>query len=391
MKKGNAPRAARCAAIAPFHVMSLVQQAAELEQQGVDVIHLGIGEPDFPTPQAIVAAGQQALAEGKTRYTPALGLTALRQALSSYYAEYLGVVVPWQRIVLTPGGSGALQLALAALVGPGDGVLVTDPGYPCNRHFVELVSASPQVLQRYAEQDWAVTVQEVTAAWQNNTKGILLASPDNPTGAMLPRKEVEAIAAFAAQRDGFLLMDEIYQGLSVSKPWSAAAVSEDIIVINSFSKFFGMTGWRLGWMVVPERMLEDVERMAQNFFLAPATLSQYAALAAFIPDVQEELERRRTELLERRNLLMRELPKLNFHITGTPEGAFYLYVDVSEFTDNSFVFCEQLLAATGVAVTPGLDFGSAHGPNSYIRIAYTVTSDRLLEAVARIHTFLEQR
>lgn len=391
MKDTGVPRAERCAAIAPFHVMSLVQQAAELEQQGVDVIHLGIGEPDFATPTEIVAAGQQALADGKTRYTPALGLTELRQAISNYYAETLAVVVPWQRIVLTPGGSGALQLALAATVGPGDGVLVTDPGYPCNRHFVELVSATPQVLQREATQAWAVTAESVAAAWQQNTKGVLLASPDNPTGAMLPRTEITAIANFAAQKNGFLLMDEIYQGLSVSKPWSAATLNDNVIVINSFSKFFGMTGWRLGWMVVPESMLADVERMAQNFFLAPPTLSQYAALAAFKPTVQIELERRRGELLARRELLLQELPTLGWRVTGEPEGAFYLYVDVSGYTSDSFAFCAELLAATGVALTPGLDFGSVHGPGSYLRIAYTVTSDRLLEAITRIGKFLEQQ
>lgn len=391
MKTSNPPRAARCDAIAPFHVMALVQQAAALAKQGMDVIHLGVGEPDFPTPAEIVAAGQQALAEGKTRYTPAFGIDELRKKVSAYYRDKLHVNVPWERIVLTPGGSGALQLALAALVGPGDGVLVTDPGYPCNRHFVELVSATPQLLQRHADDGWAVTAKTVAEAWQANTKGLLLASPDNPTGAMMARSEVEAIADLVAQKNGFLLMDEIYQGLSLSEPWSAASINENIIVINSFSKYFGMTGWRLGWMVVPEHMLEDVERMAQNFFLAPATMSQYAALVAFKPEVQEELERRRRELLARRELLLQALPELGWSVTGEPEGAFYLYVDVSPFTDDSFAFCAELLAATGVALTPGLDFGVAHNPNAYIRIAYTVTSDRLMEALTRIKEFLEKR
>src|SRR5699024_10847527 len=207
---------------------------------------------------------------------PALGLTELRQAISNYYAETLAVVVPWQRIVLTPGGSGALQLALAATVGPGDGVLVTDPGYPCNRHFVELVSATPQVLQREATQAWAVTAESVAAAWQQNTKGVLLASPDNPTGAMLPRTEITAIANFAAQKNGFLLMDEIYQGLSVSKTWSAATLNDNVIVINSFSKFFGMTWWSLGWMVVPERMLVDEEGMVEYYLLETHMITQLA-------------------------------------------------------------------------------------------------------------------
>lgn len=385
------PRAARCQRIAPFHVMSLVRQAAELVEQGVDVIHLGIGEPDFPTPEAINLAGQRALAEGQTRYTSALGLDALRQKLMLYYQQRFGVAVPWQRIVLTPGGSGALQLALAALVGPGDGVLVTDPGYPCNRHFVELVSAEPQPLIRYQEKGWAITLEEVQAAWQPNTRGLVLASPDNPTGAMLQPQELAAIASWVKAKGGFLIVDEIYQSLSVEEPWSALSIDSNIIVINSFSKYFGMTGWRLGWMVVPELMLDDVERMAQNFFLAPATMSQYAALAAFTPEVQQELEERRVELLGRRELLLQELPQLGWRVTGSPEGAFYLYVDIAHTTNDSLGFCKQLLAATGVALTPGVDFGHHHNANEFIRIAYTVPALRLREALARIQQFLESQ
>lgn len=385
------PRAARCQRIAPFHVMSLVRQATELAEQGVDVIHLGIGEPDFPTPQAINLAGQRALVDGQTRYTSALGVDALRQELAGYYQQRLGVVVPWQRIVLTPGGSGALQLALAALVGPGDGVLVTDPGYPCNRHFVELVSAEPQPLIRRQEKGWAITLAEVQAAWQPNTRGLILASPDNPTGAMLKRSELADIAQWVSAKGGFVVVDEIYQGLSLEAPWSALEIDSNIIVINSFSKYFGMTGWRLGWMVVPELMLSDVERMAQNFFLAPATLSQYAALAAFSPQVQQDLEERRVELLKRRELLLTKIPQLGWQVTGSPEGAFYLYVHIANSTTDSFGFCEQLLAATGVALTPGIDFGHHHNANEFIRIAYTVPEPRLHEALARIQQFLESQ
>lgn len=387
--QNNVPRAGRCERIAPFHVMGLVRQAAELAEQGMDVIHLGIGEPDFPTPAAINVAGQQAISAGQTRYTSALGLDALRQALATYYQERLHIAVPWQRIALTPGGSGALQLALAALVGPGDGVLVTDPGYPCNRHFVELVSAEPQPLVREQQQGWAITLESVKAAWQPNTRGLILASPDNPTGAMIAREDLQAISQWVKSQHGFVIVDEIYQGLSVEAPWSALSVDDNIIVINSFSKFFGMTGWRLGWMVVPEVMLEDVERMAQNFFLAPATMSQHAALAAFTPQVQQELEERRLELLGRRDLLLQELPKLGWQVTGSPEGAFYLYVNVANTTRDSFAFCQALLAATGVALTPGIDFGHHHSANEFIRIAYTVPVPRLRQALARIQQFLE--
>jgi len=387
--KNQFPRAKRCQRIAPFHVMSLVRQAAELAEQGMDVIHLGIGEPDFPTPQEIVLAGQDALAAGRTRYTSALGLDELRQAIAQYYQQRLNVVVPWQHIALTPGGSGALQLALAALVGPGDGVLVTDPGYPCNRHFVELVSAEPQPLIRHHDKDWAITLKEVQAAWRPNTRGLILASPDNPTGSVLERQELVAIAQWVKSQNGFVIVDEIYQGLSVQAPWSALSIDDGIIVINSFSKYFGMTGWRLGWLVTPAHMIEDVERMAQNFFLAPATVSQHAALAAFTPQVQQELEMRQTELLERREYLMQELPSLGWHITGSPEGAFYLYVHIGKTVSDSFSFCEQLLAATGVALTPGIDFGQHHNAHEFVRIAYTVPLPRLREAVARIQQFLE--
>ncbi|SRR5690625_2784363 len=383
------PRAARCERIAPFYVMSLVRQAEELAAQGVDVIHLGIGEPDFPTPEAVITAGQAALAAGQTRYTSALGLPSLRQAIAQYYKTHLHVAVPWQRIVLTPGGSGALQLALAALVGPGDGVLVTDPGYPCNRHFVELVSAEPQPLLRKKDKGWAITLADVQAAWQPNTRGLVMASPDNPTGALLDPQAVAAIAQWVEAQGGFLIMDEIYQGLSVNEPWSALSAADHVIIVNSFSKYFGMTGWRLGWLVVPEVMLDDVERMAQNFFLAPPTLSQYAALAAFSEPVLKELEERRHTLLARRAYLLEAMATLGWQVTGAPEGAFYLYIDISSTTEDSFAFCEQLLQATGVALTPGVDFGAAHHPHHFIRIAYTVPQARLEEAVERIQQFLE--
>lgn len=386
------PRAARCDRIAPFHVMALVAQAEALSAAGHDVIHLGVGEPDFPTPEAVLRAGQQALAEGRTRYTAAAGIEPLREAISGFYRSQFGVTVPAERILITPGASGGLQLLLSALVGPGDGVLLTDPGYPCNRHFVELVSGEPQPLLLTAENGWQVEPHAVAAAWRNNTRVALLASPDNPTGNVLPAANIAALADIARERDGALIIDEIYQGLVYDAPASSAlAVADDVLVLNSFSKYFGMTGWRLGWVVVPPALVPDLERMAQNFFLAPSTPAQYAALAAFAPANLAELERRRAVLAERRALLCERLPELGFRIMGEPAGAFYLYLDASALTDDSYAFCQTLLARTHVALTPGVDFGTAHGPQRYLRVAYTCELARLEEALGRIRQFLEQQ
>ncbi|MBA3980324.1 MAG: aminotransferase [Alcanivorax sp.] len=387
----RAPRATRCDRIAPFHVMSLVAQAEALGRAGKDVIHLGVGEPDFPSPPAVIEAGQRALAAGLTHYTPAAGLPALREAIAAFYRERFAVQVDPGRIVLTPGASGALQLVLAALINPGEGVLVTDPGYPCNRHFVELVNGVPQPVRLDPAQGWQLAPGQLAAAWQASTRAALLASPDNPTGNVLSADTVSGLAAEVADRGGALIMDEIYQGLVYDVPgFSALSVAPEAWVINSFSKYFGMTGWRLGWLVAPQDRVADIERMAQNFFLAPPTLAQHAALAAFLPETQAELERRRGVLDGRRRLLLSRLPSLGFRVVGAPQGAFYLYLDASALTDDSFAFCQRLLAEAHVALTPGLDFGSVHGPRQFLRVAYTCDEARLEEAVARMARFLGQ-
>ena len=381
--------AARCARIAPFHVMQLVAQAQALTAAGHDVIHLGVGEPDFPTPAPVIEAGQQALAAGHTRYTPAAGLPALREAIAGFYASRFGVAVDPACVLVTPGASGALQLLLAALVNPGDGVLVTDPGYPCNRHFLELVNGVPQLLKLDAAQGWRVEAEALRAAWQPNTRAALLASPDNPTGNVLSAETVAAVADVVRQQGGALLMDEIYQGLVYDAPaFTALSVAPDACIINSFSKYFGMTGWRLGWLVAPAGCMPDLERMAQNFFLAASTPAQHAALAAFLPETLAELERRREVLDARRHLLLARLPALGFKVVGEPTGAFYLYLDASALTDDTFAFCERLLADAHVALTPGLDFGAAHAPRRFLRLAYTCDLPRLEEALARIARFL---
>ena len=376
--------------IAPFHVMALLAHAQRLEMAGRDIIHLEVGEPDFPCPQAVLKAGAQALAAGQTRYTPAEGLLELREKLVVDYRQRFGVTVSPDNILLTPGASGAIQLALAALVDVGQGVLLSDPGYPCNRHFVELVNGEVQPLVLDAAAGFRVTPQAVDAAWQPNTVAALLASPDNPTGQVYGRDELAALAQVVEAKGGWLLMDEIYQGICADEArLSVLSVAPEALVINSFSKYFGMTGWRLGWLVAPAPLVPLLQRLAQNFFLAPSTPAQYAALALFTAPVQEELLARRDELARRQQFCLAELARLGLPVVGRPAGAFYLYIDVSALTADSFAFCETLLEATGVALTPGLDFGEGHAPERYLRLACTAPIERLGEAFARLERFLK--
>lgn len=392
LKQGGPEQADRVARIGPFHVMDLLARAQALEVRGKDVIHLEVGEPDFPTPPAVVAAGQKALEAGQSRYTPAAGLPALREAIAAYYQQRFSITLPADRILLTPGASGALQLALALLVNPGDGVLVTDPGYPCNRHFLQLVNGIPQTLSLKASEGFAVSAQALVQAWKDNTVAAMLASPDNPTGNLVDRQTLDDIAGKIRQRNGSLIMDEIYQGLVYeSVPATVLSSMPEALVVNSFSKFFGMTGWRLGWLVAPEQHVPALERMAQNFFLAPPTLAQHAALAAFEEETLQELEQRRRVLDSRRRYLLKRLEQMGVTVVGQSAGAFYLYLDVSPWTRDSFAFCQQLLAEEFLAVTPGMDFGANHHPETYIRLAYACDQSRLEQAMERLQRFLERQ
>jgi len=403
--------ASRTEEIAPFQVMAILQQAQELAAQGIDVIHLEVGEPDFDTPEPITQAAIKALSEGKTHYTPALGLPELRQAIADFYQSRYGVEISAKRIAITPGASGALLLLMAARLEAGDELLMADPGYPCNRHFARVFEARGRLIPTRAETGFQLTSKQIKQHWKTGTsKAVLIASPANPTGAMISYEELDKIAEQTRQLGGELWVDEIYHGLtyhdaeiskSVSdrngdinnagkRPQTALALGNDVVVINSFSKYFGMTGWRLGWMVVPEHYIPVVERLAQNLFLAPATPSQYGALAAFGEDTLAIMEERRLELQNRRDYLLAELPKLGFKIPVIPEGAFYIYADASELTQDSQSFCEQLLQDTGVALTPGFDFGEQNA-NLYIRFAYTTKIERLQQAISRIKAWLKQK
>ncbi|MEZ5543073.1 MAG: pyridoxal phosphate-dependent aminotransferase [Pseudomonadota bacterium] len=380
--------ARRMQLIQPFHVMALLARARELEAAGRSIIHMEIGEPDFTTPQPVIEAGHAALAAGFTHYTPATGLPELRQRIAGYYRTHYGVEVDPACIVITPGASAALQLALAALVDPGDRVLLADPGYPCNRNFVHLLGGEPVSLPVAAVTNYQPAVAQVRSAWQTRTAALLVASPSNPTGSLLDSDTLRAYLDIAQAQGGCLIVDEIYHGLVYDDAAvTALAVSGDIVVINSFSKYFGMTGWRLGWLVAPRMLVPALDKLAQNLFLAAPTLSQHAALRAFEPDNLAILEQRRAEFRRRRDYLLPALRALGFDIPVTPAGAFYLYADCSRFTADSYAFSQQLLEEAGVAITPGIDFGSNRA-QSHVRFAYTTALETLQEGVRRLQEYL---
>ncbi|EXI68344.1 MAG: Aspartate aminotransferase [Candidatus Accumulibacter adjunctus] len=378
----------RLADIAPFHVMELMARAKDLEADGRDIIHMEVGEPDFPTPQPVVAAAQAHIAGGRVRYTAALGLPELRTAIAGFYARRYGLSVPASRIVVTAGASGGLLLAMACLTEPGSEWLLTDPGYPCNRHFVRCFEGRPIAIPVNGESNFQPTVDDLARFWNERTAGALFASPANPTGTLLADQTLTDIARFVRQRGGQLIIDEIYHGLTYGRDArSALEFDDDVFVVQSFSKYFNMTGWRLGWLVVPPRFLRDIEKLAQNLFISPSAAAQYAALAAFHPDTIAILEERRDEFRKRRDFLAPALETLGFRFPAKPEGAFYLYADCSQLTDDSTRFASELLESVGVAATPGLDFGS-NLPERYLRFAYTSDVTRLAEAVDRIRCFL---
>jgi len=383
--------------IAPFHVMELLTRARQLEAEGRSIIHMEVGEPDFPTPPAVIEAAQAFIRDGQVFYTPALGIPALREAISRFYAERCGVNISPERIAVTAGSSGALLLALAALLNPGDELLLPDPSYPCNRHFVRTLEDVPRAIAVGPETNYQPTAEQVARHWTTRSKGLLVASPANPTGTLIETASMVELADYVAKHGGALLVDEIYHGLvypakeiplgGSGETSTALALSDEIFVINSFSKYFGMTGWRLGWLVAPLRFMRDIEKLAQNLFISPSAPAQHAALAAFLPETIALLETRRAEFKARRDFLLPALHRMGFRIAAEPRGAFYLYADCSQFTPDSEVFARELIEKPGVAITPGLDFG-VNVPQRHMRFAYTVARDKLEEGVARMARYL---
>ncbi|MBE9532934.1 MAG: pyridoxal phosphate-dependent aminotransferase [Proteobacteria bacterium] len=387
----NKNLAQRAQDISPFHVMDILAQAKQLEAQGQDIIHMEVGEPDFDTPQPIIDAGIAALNAGKTHYTPALGLPELRQAIADWYQHYYKVTVSADRIVVTPGASGALLLVMGALLERDKKVMLADPGYPCNRNFARFVEGKAQSINVDASSNFQLTAQDIEQHWHDDTAMALVASPSNPTGTLLSKQQLSDLSVAVNKQHGHLVVDEIYHGLTYDglKATSILELDQNAFVINSFSKFFGMTGWRLGWLVVPDGYQDVMDRLAQNLFLAAPTMSQYAALAAFNQNTLAILEQRRQLFEQRRNALIPALQQLGLTVEAKPQGAFYIYANCSgllnEQTPNSMALSKHWLQHAGVAVTPGDDFGH-NKAQDYIRFAYTTDEQRLLQAIERLNT-----
>ena len=372
-------------------MLELAARAAELEAAGRNIVHMEIGEPDFLSPTPVCEAGMRVIETGRLFYTPALGLPVLRETIARFYRTRYGVDVSPSRIIITSGASGALLLAIAVLIDNGDEVLMADPGYPCNRNFVRMMGGVADEIAVGADSGYQLTPELVAQRWTPRTRAVMVASPSNPTGTLMADAALKEIAAIAAARGGVMIVDEIYHGLVYEGDYSTALkFSDQVFVINSFSKYFNMTGWRLGWMVVPEGYLRAFEKLSQNIYLSSPTPSQHAAVAAFEPETIAILEARRAEFKARRDYLLPALRELGFRIPVVPQGAFYIYADCSALCDDSFAFARDLLESAGVAITPGADFG-ANAADKHVRFAYTNAVPVLAEGVRRIAAYLAAR
>jgi len=392
MKDPGGSHAARAAArrvaeIGPFEVMEILSRAHALEAAGRPVVHMEIGEPDFTAPAPVVEAGVRALREGMTAYTGALGLPALRAAIAAHYRARFGAAVDPARIAVTAGASGALLLTMALYVDRDDEVLVPDPGYPGYRHIVRAFEGRPRALPVDGDSAFQPTLSAVARAWGPRTVGLLLGSPANPCGTLIAPDELRRIAEFIAARGGVLIVDEIYQGLVYGQaPATAAQLPGDVVLVNSFSKYFCMTGWRLGWAVLPEHEVRGFEKLAQHLFICPSSAAQYAALAAFTPESLAILEARRAEFERRRDFLVPAIEAAGLRIPSQPQGAFYVYADCSAFSRDGRGFALDLLAREAVAATPGADFGD-NATQHFLRFAYTRALPELEEGMRRLSRF----
>lgn len=391
----------RAKKIEPFYVMEVAKAAQQLAQQVADgpepMIFLNIGEPDYTAPAQVQTAATQCVNDGATQYTNALGLQALREAISAWYQSRFQVNVPAHRIVVTAGASAALQLACLALIEAGDEILMPDPSYPCNRHFVSAAEGVATLIPTGAAERYQLSAEQVAAHWSDKTRGVLLASPSNPTGTSIDPAELRRIHEVVKARGGITIVDEIYLGLSYEEAFghSALAISDDIISINSFSKYFNMTGWRLGWMVVPEAMVPVVERMAQNLFICASTIAQHAALACFTPESIAIFEARRAEFKARRDYFLPALKALGFGIDVMPDGAFYAWADCTALcaklgVKDSWEFAYALMEQAHLAITPGRDFGVADTAR-YVRFSTANSMEQLQEAVRRMQKLFHAR
>lgn len=383
--------ALRTQAIEPFYVMEIVKEAQRLADRGRSIIHLSIGEPDFTAPPPVQAAARAAIDGGQTQYTPALGIDSLRRAIALDYAQRFGMAVDPQRIVVTAGASAGLLLAFAALLERDQTVLMPDPSYPCNRHFATVFEGRARLLPCSSETRFQPTGDMIEQAWDANTAGVLLASPSNPTGTTIESPVLADIVRRVRARGGFVIVDEIYLGLTYDAPPSTAlALGDDVLVLSSFSKYFSMTGWRLGWMVAPPALAPTLEKLAQNLFICPSALAQHAALACFSAEALTIYEARREQFRQRRDFLVPALREIGFKVPVVPDGAFYIYAGIDQFADDSWDFAFELLHQAGVCLVPGRDFGMAQTAR-HVRVSYANKREQLEEAVRRLREYLGRR
>lgn len=383
--------ASRLANIDAFHVMELAKQAAELERAGRHIIHMGIGEPDFTAAEPVVRAAEAAMRRGVTQYTSALGIAPLREAIAGYYKTMYGIDIPARRVVVTAGASAALLLACAVLVEIGAEVLMPDPSYPCNRHFVAAFDGRAKMIPSGPAQRFQLTAEQVETHWGEQTRGVLLASPSNPTGTSILPDELARILKAVRARQGFAIVDEIYQGLSYdAPPVSALSLDDDVITVNSFSKYFNMTGWRLGWLVVPDELVGAFEKVAQNLFICASAVAQHAALACFSPEALAIYDARKAEFHRRRDAIVPALESLGLRVPVKPDGAFYVYADCRGVNHPSAgdadALTQAMLHDAGVVLVPGQDFGP-YTASDYIRISYATSMENIEEAMARLGKF----
>jgi aspartate/methionine/tyrosine aminotransferase len=395
MKVPAAPLSKRSDSIGPFFVMELVKEAEELERSGRSIVHLSIGEPDFTAPGPVVQAARSALETGRSRYTPALGTMGLRTAISGFYRDRFGLDIEAERIVITAGASGALVLLLSCLLDPGDELLLPDPSYPCNRHIASALGARARLLVCGPQDRFHLSTEAVASAWSPQTRGVLIGSPSNPTGTTIDPDVLARLSDWVLERGGFVLVDEIYQGLTYDhSPTSALALDPRVAVINSFSKYFGMTGWRLGWIVAPRAWVSTLERLSQNLYLCASAVAQHASLACFEAPCLAVFEQRREQFRQRRDFIVPALRQLGFQIPVLPDGAFYIYADIGAVArkegsrlEGSTQFARRLLHDGGVCVVPGEDFGQVDSER-YVRLSYAASMADLQEAVERIRAWL---
>lgn len=386
----------RAQQIAPFYVMEVAKAASALGAQVAHtdkpMVYLNIGEPDFTAAPLVQVAAQQAISQGLSQYTQALGMQDLRERISVWYGQRFQVDIPASRIIVTAGASAALQLACLALIEAGDEVLMPDPSYPCNRQFVSAAEGRAVMVPTSAASRFQLSSEQVQKAWNQHTRGVLLASPSNPTGSSIDPQELRRIHAVVKSHGGVTIVDEIYLPLSFDDRYSqtALAIDDSIISINSFSKYFNMTGWRLGWMVAPESLVPVIERLAQNLFICPSTISQHAALACFEPDSLSVYESRRNEFKARRDYFVPALQALGFQVPVVPDGAFYAWADCTALCEKlgvhgSWDFAFELMKRCHIAVTPGRDFGTEHG-EQFVRFSTASSMEQLKTTINRMQS-----